>query len=122
MKHLLSIEQLSRDEIVRILRATVDYKKNREKNSKKPLVGQTWALIFSKPSTRPRVSFEVGIRELGGNSIYLNATDAPRGRGERSKDTARGRGLRGQGAGRRTYAQAESEEVAEGAGRPTRNA
>jgi len=71
VKHLLSIEQLSREEIATILRDTADLKKNRASNSKKPLVGQTWALIFSKPSTRTRVSFEVGIQELGGTSIYL---------------------------------------------------
>src|ERR1017187_39687 len=122
MKHLLSIEQLSRDEIVRILRATADYKKNREKNSKKPLVGQTWALIFSKPSTRTRVSFEVGIRELGGNSIYLNATDAQLGRGELIKDTARVLGRMVHGAVIRTYAQADIEEFAEFSGIPTINA
>ncbi len=89
MKHLLSIEQLSRDEIEGILRATAEFKMNRGRISAKPLAGQTWALIFSKPSTRTRVSFEVGIRELGGESIYLNAADAQLGRDELIKDTAR---------------------------------
>src|SRR6266571_4206825 len=89
MKHLLSIEQLSRDEIERILRRTAEFKTNRGKISSKPLAGQTWALIFSKPSTRTRVSFEVGIRELGGDTLYLNAADAQLRRGELIKDTAR---------------------------------
>src|ERR1700694_1094142 len=89
MKHFLSIEQTSREEIERILRATGEFKKNRANNSKKPLAGQTWALIFSKPSTRTRISFEVGIRELGGESIYMNAADAQLGRGELIKGPAR---------------------------------
>ncbi len=122
MKHLLSIEQLSRDEIAKILRETADFKKNREKNSKKPLIGQTWALIFSKPSTRTRVSFEVGIRELGGDSIYLNATDAQLGRGELIKDTARVMARMVHGAVIRTYAQSDIEEFAEYSGVPTINA
>jgi len=122
MKHLLSIEQLSRDEIEKILRATADFKKNRETNSKKPLIGQTWALIFSKPSTRTRVSFEVGIRELGGDSIYLNATDAQLGRGELIKDTARVMARMVHGAVIRTYAQSDIEEFAEYSGVPTINA
>ena len=122
MKHLLSIEQLSRDEIRRILRETAGYKTKREKNSKKPLAGQTWALIFSKPSTRTRVSFEVGIRELGGDSIYLNAADAQLGRGELIKDTARVLARMIHGAVIRTYAQRDLEEFAEFSGVPTVNA
>src|SRR5438477_7020076 len=122
MKHLLSIEQLSRDEIRRILSETADYKTKREKNSKKPLAGQTWALIFSKPSTRTRVSFEVGIRELGGDSIYLNAADAQLGRGELIKDTARVLARMIHGAIIRTYAQRDLEEFAQFSEVPTVNA
>jgi ornithine carbamoyltransferase len=122
VKHLLSIEQLSREEIATILRDTADLKKNRASNSKKPLVGQTWALIFSKPSTRTRVSFEVGIQELGGTSIYLNAADAQLGRGELIKDTARVLGRMIHGAVIRTYAQSDIEEFAEFSGVPTVNA
>jgi ornithine carbamoyltransferase len=122
MKHLLSIEQLSGDEIRGILRAMSDYKKNRGGKSSEPLTGQTWVLIFSKPSTRTRVSFEVGIRELGGESIYLNATDAQLGRGELIKDTARVLGRMVHGAVIRTYAQSDIEEFAEFSGIPTINA
>jgi ornithine carbamoyltransferase len=122
MKHLLSIEQLSRDEIEGILRATAEFKMNRGRISAKPLAGQTWALIFSKPSTRTRVSFEVGIRELGGESIYLNAADAQLGRGELIKDTARVLARMIHGAVIRTYAQSDLEEFAEFSGVPTVNA
>src|SRR2546429_5820140 len=122
MKHLLSIEGLERERIDRILRDTADLKKNRTSNSRKPLAGQTWALIFSKPSTRTRVSFEVGIQELGGTSIYLNAADAQLGRGELIKDTARVLGRMIHGAVIRTYAQSDIEEFAEFSGVPTVNA
>src|SRR6202171_5915080 len=122
MKHLLSIEQLTRKEIETILRRTAEFKTNRGKISTRPLAGQTWALIFSKPSTRTRVSFEVGIRELGGESIYMNATDAQLGRGELIKDTARVLGRMVHGAVIRTYAQRDLEEFAEFSGVPTINA
>src|SRR5579864_72980 len=122
MKNFLSIESVSREEIDRILRATGEFKKNRANNSKKPLAGQTWALIFSKPSTRTRVSFEVGIRELGGESIYMNAADAQLGRGELIKDTARVMARMIHGAVIRTYAQSDIEEFAEFSGVPTVNA
>ncbi len=122
MKHLLSIESLEPDRIEKILRSTGDYKKNRGTKSAKPLAGQTWALIFSKPSTRTRVSFEVGIRELGGESIYLNASDAQLGRGELIKDTARVLGRMIHGAVIRTFAQGDIEEFAEFSGVPTVNA
>src|SRR5438034_5445066 len=122
MKHLLSIEQTSREEIDRILRRTAEFKTNRGRISAKPLAGQTWALIFSKPSTRTRVSFEVGIRELGGESIYMNAADAQLGRGELIKDTARVLARMIHGAIIRTYAQRDIEEFAEFSGVPTINA
>lgn len=122
MKHLLSIEALDRSRIDAILRATSDLKKSRGKSSFKPLAGQTWALIFSKPSTRTRVSFEVGIRELGGESIYLNASDAQLGRGELIKDTARVLARMVHGAVIRTFAQSDIEEFAEFSGVPTVNA
>jgi len=104
------------------LRRTAEFKTNRGRISAKPLAGQTWALIFSKPSTRTRVSFEVGIRELGGESIYMNAADAQLGRGELIKDTARVLARMIHGAIIRTYAQRDIEEFAEFSGVPTVNA
>ncbi len=55
----------------------------------KPLAGRVVGMIFEKPSTRTRVSFEVGIHQLGGQAIFLNAKDIQLGRGEPIKDTAR---------------------------------
>jgi len=64
------------------------YKKARGVQSR-PLTGKTLALIFEKPSTRTRVSFEVGMRQLGGDVITLSARDMQSGRGESPADTAR---------------------------------
>jgi ornithine carbamoyltransferase len=122
MKHLLSIESLTREEIEKILHRTGEFKSRRGQISSRPLAGQTWALIFSKPSTRTRVSFEVGIRELGGESIYINAADAQLGRGELIKDTARVLARMIHGAIIRTYAQSDIEEFAEFSSVPTVNA
>ena len=122
MKHLLGIEHLTRDEIETVLRRTAEFKTKRGQISARPLAGQTWALIFSKPSTRTRVSFEVGIRELGGESIYMNAADAQLGRGELIKDTARVLARMIHGAVIRTYAQSDIEEFAEFSDVPTVNA
>ena len=89
---------------------------------RKPLAGQTWALMFSKSSTRTRVSFEVGIRELGGDVMFLNANDIQLGRGEPIKDTARVLGRMVHGAVIRTFAQSDVEEFAEFSKIPTINA
>src|SRR3977135_1211650 len=121
MKHLLSIEQLSGEEVELILHRPAQLNTNRGKISSQPLAGQTWALIFSKPSTRTRVSFDVGIRELGGETIYLNAADAQLGRGELIKDTARSLARMIHGAVIRTYGQSDIEEFAEFSGVPTIN-
>jgi ornithine carbamoyltransferase len=122
MKHLLSIEKLSRADFENILADSVKVKKQRGKNEAQPLAGQVWALLFSKSSTRTRVSFEVGIRELGGQPMFLSATDIQLGRGEPIKDTARVLGRMIHGAVIRTYAQEDVEEFAQYAGLPTINA
>jgi len=122
MKNLLSIEQLSRAEMDDIFRVAGLQKQNRGKHTEFPLRGQTWGLIFSKPSTRTRVSFEVGVRELGGETIFLNPNDIQLGRGELIKDTARVLARMVHGAIIRTFAQADIEEFAEFSGLPTINA
>ena len=65
----------------KVLQDAAVFKRERATHAR-PLTGQTWALIFSKSSTRTRVSFEVGVRELGGNALFLNAGDIQLGRGE----------------------------------------
>ncbi len=81
-----------------ILTLATRYKAERKTISWRPLANQTWAMIFTKSSTRTRVSFEVAIRELGGNALFLNANDLQLGRGEPIKDTARVLGRMVQGA------------------------
>lgn len=122
MKHLLSLEKLSRAEMDIILQMAAAVKKQRGDAGHKPLAGQSWALLFSKSSTRTRVSFEVGIRELGGSVIFLSANEIQLGRGEPIKDTARVLGRMIHGAVIRTYAQHDVEEFAEYSGIPTINA
>jgi ornithine carbamoyltransferase len=122
MKHLLSLEKVSRVDIEHILQNAAVLKRERSDSQHQPLSGQTWALIFSKSSTRTRVSFEVGIRELGGQSLFLNANDIQLGRGEPIKDTARVLGRMIHGAVIRTFAQSDVEEFAQFSGIPTINA
>jgi len=82
MKHLLKLEGMPSAAMEEILASAEVIKTKRGGGEAKPLDGQTWAMIFTKSSTRTRVSFEVGIRELGGSVMFLNANDMQLGRGE----------------------------------------
>ena len=122
MKHLLSLEKLPRADMDRILRGGAIFKQQRNGDAPRPLAGQTWALLFSKSSTRTRVSFEVGIRELGGQVMFLSSSDIQLGRGEPIKDTARVLGRMIHGAVIRTFAQSDVDEFAHYSEIPTINA
>jgi ornithine carbamoyltransferase len=122
MKHLLSIEKISFRDIKQILENTVMFKRERGSQTLLPLKGQTWAMIFAKSSTRTRVSFEVGIHELGGKALFLNTDDIQLGRGELVKDTARVLGRMTHGCIIRTYAQQDVEDFAHYSQIPTVNA
>ncbi len=122
MKHLLSLERLSRADMESILASSATVTRQRGQHTSQPLAGQTWALIFAKSSTRTRVSFEVGLRELGANVMFLSAADIQLGRGEPIKDTARVLGRMVHGVVFRTFAQADVEEFARYANVPTINA
>jgi ornithine carbamoyltransferase len=123
MKHLTTIEHLSRAEIDEVLRLGKTLKAARGKATKDlPLKGRTWALIFNKASTRTRVSFEVGIHELGGESLYLSGNDIQLGRGETVADTARTLSRYVHGAIIRTFAQSDVEEFAQAGTIPVINA
>jgi len=86
-RHFLDIDQFDTDELRAILDTGFAYKNGRRRD--RPLAGKTLAMIFEKPSTRTRVSFEVAMRQLGGDTIYLSAADSQLGRGETVADTAR---------------------------------
>jgi ornithine carbamoyltransferase len=122
MKHFLSIESQTADRLRALLDSSLQIKATRGKPSEHLLRGQTWAMLFSKPSTRTRVSFEVGIRELGGSVIFLSAGDIQLGRGEPIIDTARVLGRMVHGAVIRTFAQSDVETFAEYGQIPTINA
>lgn len=122
MKHFLSIEAQTAEQLTTLLDLAIKLKADRGKTSERPLSGQAWAMIFSKPSTRTRVSFEVGIRELGGSVIFLSQNDIQLGRGEPIIDTARVLGRMVHGAVIRTFAQNDVERFAEYGRIPTINA
>ena len=85
-RHFLDIDRFDSAELRRMLDIGVAYKNGRRD---RPLAGKTLAMIFEKPSTRTRVSFEVAMRQLGGDTIFLNTADSQLGRGETVADTAR---------------------------------
>ena len=122
MKHLLSIESLTAPEILEILDLAATLKATRGHEKHKPLAGECWGLLFSKSSTRTRVSFEVGIRELGGDAPFLSSSEIQLGRGEPIEDTARVLGRMSHGAVIRTFKQSDIETFADLSGIPTINA
>ncbi|MBQ8848875.1 MAG: ornithine carbamoyltransferase [Clostridia bacterium] len=113
MKHLLKLMDLSTAEITEILNLA-DQLKYEKKNGIKHhiLEGKTLGLIFEKSSTRTRVSFEVGMYDLGGSALFLSSRDLQIGRGEPVEDTARVLSRYLDGIMIRTFAQEEVEALA----------
>ena len=90
MRHFLTLNDFSKDEIIEILNLGLQIKKEAKARDFKPyLKDQKLAMIFEKSSTRTRVSFDVGMNELGGHALFLSSNDIQIGRGEPIKDTAR---------------------------------
>lgn len=89
MKHFLKETDLTPREAAAVFAQAASFKKSRGRKTAPVLSRQTWAMIFAKSSTRTRVSFEVGIHELGGNPLFLNKNDIQLGRGESIEDTAK---------------------------------
>lgn len=114
MKHLLKLSDLSTEQIINILdladRLKYETKNNIEHHY---LKNKTLGMIFQKSSTRTRVSFEVGIHELGGKGLFLSSRDLQIGRGEPIEDTARVLSRYLDGIMIRTYEQEEVEKLAE---------
>src|ERR671932_990137 len=122
-KDILSIADLNIREINSILMLARRLKHEQKKNGKcrQFLRGKTLGMIFQKPSTRTRVSFEVGMYQLGGDAVYLSAGDLQLGRGETIKDTAVVLSRYLDAIMIRTYAQADVEELAANASIPVIN-
>ena len=90
LRHFLDLTEIPTKELRVILDASVAMKKlQKAGNPARPLEGKTLAMIFEKPSTRTRVSFDVGMRQLGGEAIMLTGAEMQLGRGETIADTAR---------------------------------
>ncbi|QKI88628.1 ornithine carbamoyltransferase [Thiomicrorhabdus xiamenensis] len=90
VRHFLTLKDLSKDELQIVLQRGIELKK-RQKDGEiyEPLKNQTLAMIFEKSSTRTRLSFEIGMTQLGGHAIFLSPRDSQLGRGEPIEDSAR---------------------------------
>ena len=120
-KDLLTLTDLTKEDIVAIIKRGEEIKKGFLKSAK-PLDGHTVGLVFDKSSTRTRVSFEVAIHKLGGSAIFLTPSDTQIARGEPIKDTARVLSSYLDGLVYRTYAQEQLEEFARWSSIPVINA
>ena len=113
MRHLLKLQDLTREDILSILNLADQLKFERDNGIKKDyLKGKKLGMIFQKSSTRTRVSFEVGIYELGGYGLFLSSNDLQIGRGEPVQDTARVLSRYLDGIMIRTFEQKEVEDLA----------
>lgn len=122
MKHLLKLLDLSGQEIKEILDLADQLKYEQKHNiHHEPLAGKTLGMIFEKASTRTRVSFEVGMYQLGGLPIFLSASDMQIGRGEPVQDTARVLSRYLDGIMIRTFKQSEVEALAKNGSIPIIN-
>ena len=114
MKHLLTLRDLTKEQLYELLDLADQLKKEVKEGIFKPyLKNKTLGMIFTKSSTRTRVSFEVGMTQLGGYALYLNGNDMQLGRGEPIKDTARVLSRYLDGIMIRTFKQSDLEELAE---------
>lgn len=114
MKHLLKLMDLSGKEIIEILNLADQLKYEKKHGIPHPLLqGKTLGMIFQKSSTRTRVSFEVGMYDLGGSALFLSPRDLQIGRGEPVEDTIRVLSRYLDGIMIRTFDQAEVEKMAE---------
>ena len=113
-KDLLDLHSLSPAEVAETLRMAAELKQKQKAGIEHHLLkGKTLGMIFQKSSTRTRVSFEVGMWQLGGSALFLSANDLQMGRGEPIKDTARVLSRYIDGIMIRTYSQKDVEELAE---------
>ena len=119
-KHFLSISDVSIEELEDLLDKAI-YIKKHPFEYRTALAGKTLAMIFQKPSTRTRVSFEVGMWQLGGYALYLSGTDLQIGRGETIADTSRVISRYCDGIMARVFAHSDVEELARYASVPVIN-
>jgi ornithine carbamoyltransferase len=112
-RHFTRVADWSGEELLRVLDLADDLKDRQHRREEHQLLpGRALGMIFQKPSTRTRVSFEVGIAQLGGHALYLNASDLHLGRGETLRDTSTVLSRYLDGLMIRTFAQDDVEELA----------
>jgi ornithine carbamoyltransferase len=89
-RHFLTLLDFTPQELARLIQRAIELKRlHRERQDPRPLTGQTLAMLFEKASTRTRVSFEAGMAQLGGSTMFLSPRDTQLDRGEPVEDTAR---------------------------------
>ncbi|MBQ2836515.1 MAG: ornithine carbamoyltransferase [Peptococcaceae bacterium] len=121
-RDFLTLKDFTRQEIEEMVNLGIDLKAKQKAGIPTPILeGKTLGMIFQKSSTRTRVSFEVGMYQLGGSALFLSTNDLQIGRGEPIKDTARVLSRYLDGIMIRTYSHADVEELAEYADIPVIN-
>lgn len=121
-KHLLTLQDYTPDEILQILSLALKLKAKPKYNPEcLPCMGKTLAMIFTKSSTRTRVSFEAGFSQLGGKALFLSKHDIQLGRGEPIEDTAKVLGRMVDGIMIRTFKQSDVRVLADNSGIPVIN-
>src|SRR2546427_3343521 len=114
-RHFLRIADWSRDELEELLQLAVDLKRRLKAGEEHRLLpGRSLGMVFDKPSTRTRISFEVGMAQLGGMALFLQAADLQFGHGETIRDTGAVLSRFLDAIMIRTYDQAAVEELAAG--------
>jgi ornithine carbamoyltransferase len=123
VKRLLSIADLSAEDVLDLFRLAAEWKaRTKAREARTPLAGYSLALVFEKPSLRTRVTFEVGMAQVGGATVYLAGQDIGLGRRESIPDVARNLGRWVDVVAARTFAQATVDNLARHAGVPVVNA
>jgi ornithine carbamoyltransferase len=123
MKHFLSVADLSAEDVEELFRLAAEWKRRtKAREARAPLVAHSQALVFEKPSLRTRVTFEVGMAQLGGSSVYLAGPDIGLGKRESIADVARNLGRWVDVIVARTFSQSTVDELARYAGIPVVNA
>jgi ornithine carbamoyltransferase len=123
VKRLLSIADLSAKDVEELFQLAAEWKaRTKAREAQRPLAGHSLALVFEKPSLRTRVTFEVGMAQLGGATVYLAGQDVGLGRRESVADVARNLGRWVDVVAARTFTQATVDDLARHAGIPVVNA
>ena len=122
IRHFLALHDYTKDELDRLISLAIDLKARQKQGTEHHLLkGKTLAMVFDKSSTRTRISFEVGMYQLGGHGLFISNRDSQMGRGEPIKDSARVMSRYCNGVMIRTFGQEIVEEFAKHSSVPVIN-